>query len=394
MTYTAQPSPTPIGTSRQQIVSPQPAPAPTVAWSDTEWNKVFNDYWNKGYNRNFGSSFTGSGMYGDAQTKGYMSGLAKAPQAQINTTTQPGSVPVQSPSVQQGPSEADLQNEMMNQINSMYSQSESILNDQTTNLGQQSELAKQGINLQRDQAERSYKSAYEEAQKLAEGQKNTLELSQRSAESEAIRNLNALQQQASSRYGQGSSTGGAVFEIISQEFLRNQGNIQAAYFNSLDKVNQFTSQAFQVFQNANQKLEEDVALKMQQVDQSFRDGLLQISMAKAQNEQAKSQARINLMQDALTNARNIANFKLESEIGLIVWKEQQRTQAQDAINYAKQLASEAEQNTFAGQSQIEDVRNSSFLNNNTSSGLQAYNYKPRIQNRDDEFRQFSNPWLS
>ncbi len=76
------------------------------------------------------------------------------------------------------------------------------------------------------QGQKTITGEQKELEDALASQGQQLEKSGQSAYSEAIRNLNSLFQTMASRFGAGSSTGGASSEIIGQEFLRNQGNMR------------------------------------------------------------------------------------------------------------------------------------------------------------------------
>ncbi|EKE05605.1 MAG: hypothetical protein ACD_19C00191G0001 [uncultured bacterium] len=393
--YIAQPSPTPK-TTPAGVYSPVPAPAPQQQWSNNAWNQVFNDYWNKGYNQNFGSNFSGSGLYGDAQTKGYLAGLSKAPTTQkVNTPTglQNNSFQQQSSPVSNEPDINGMQNQMDSQIQSMYNENVGLFNAQEANLGSQKTLSEQGVQLQGTQAKSAYQLALDQAMQSSATQQNTLNQTKQSSDSESLRNFNALAQNAQSRYGNGSSTGGAVFEVISQEFLRNKNNLSVAFQNSLDKVFQYQAQSQQIHQSAVQKLEEDISMKVKEIDQAWKDGLLNIQLQRNANENAKSQARISLLQDTLANARNIQNYKIEAQVQLDTWLTQQKQTNSDALSYAKSLASQSEMNTLNSASDMQVQNNSSFLNYNDAKGTTAM-VRPQAKKYPDDYEDFQNPWLA
>lgn len=396
MAYTAQP--TPIGTSAPQSYSPVPAPAPSSGSSD--WNTQWNQIWNQSFNAgiNLGAKPSVSSDFNSAVDQGYQAGMAKRPTTQkvttptglINNNVPQNTAPVSSNDQNIG----SMQNDINGEIDNLYNQSNSLFSQQEGNLASQKALSEQGVQLQGTQAKSAYQLALDQAMQSSAGQQNTLLQTKQQSDSESLRNFNSLSQNASSRYGNGSSTGGAVFEVISQEFLRNKNNLAVGYQNSLDKVFQYQAQSQQIHQSAVQKLEEDVAFKIKEIDQAFKDGMITIASNRAMNEQARSQAKVSLMQESLQNARAIQNFKIENQIQLDSWLTQQKQTSNDALSYAKSLATQSETNTFNDSANMQNQSNSSFLNSNDSQGATALNYKPLQKKTPDNYEEFMNPWLA
>lgn len=391
---TARPSPTPTssnGASASWTPNPVPAPAPTVAWNATEWN----NFWNSAYQSGFNSaSRPTNSMYQDAIDQGYNRGLSDAQQRRTTTQSTPTSaapVPTQSTPNSSVPNIDSQQNDLMNEINNLYGQSNDLFNQQESNLGSQRDTAISSVNAQGELGKKEYQSAYEQAMNSAKSQLNLLAQSKQSAQNEAIRNFNALSQNNQSRFGNSSSVGGAISEIVSQEFLRNQGQTRQAFQNSIDKVYSYEAQANQTYQLALEKLK-DIADKIAAVHQGFQDGMLQVAMQRTTNEQARSAARIDLMRSALDNARAIQNYRIENQIKLDTWLQQQKQSSADALAYARQLATQAETNSFSNASGIQNINSSSFLNNGSSGNAIANVYRP--QQRSYENEDYLNPWLS
>lgn len=93
-------------------------------------------------------------------------------------------------------------------------------------LGTTRDASKGDVNTTYGEGEQSINRQQKELEDSLSSQGVSLQKSGQSAYSEALRNLNGLFQTMASRFGAGSSTGGAAGEIIGQEFLRNQGKMR------------------------------------------------------------------------------------------------------------------------------------------------------------------------
>lgn len=378
--------------------SPQPAPAPSSGSSD--WNNQWNQIWNQSFNAGFnlGSKPSVDSSFNSAVEQGYSAGQAKRPTTQKVTTptglTTNNIAQNNSPVSSNDQNIGSMQNDINSEIDNLYNQSNSLFNQQEGNLASQKANAESGVQLQGKQAQDSYNSAWVQAQELAKANQNTLNQTKQNTDSESLRNFNALEQNAQARYGANSSTGSAVHEIVSQEFLRNKNSLAIAFQNSLDKVFSFQADAQKTYTMAGQKLQEDIAQKFKDIDQAFKDGMITIASNRAMNEQNRSQAKVSLMQESLQNARALQNFKIENQIQLDTWLEQQKQTSNDALSYAKSLATQSETNTFNDANSMQNQNSSSFLNYNTNPNQNTAMYRPLQPKANEDDYSKLNPWLA
>ena len=124
---------------------------------------------------------------------------------------------------------------------------------------------------------------------------------------QAIRAKNALTQQIMARYGMGSSTGGAVSDLASQEFYRQQGglneqkvNVGEQVMKEIGKVKLFTKGKLDELDRY--KDEAVTALK-----KDLGDRLNTIAVARAGIGENKSKMRLEAIQNTIASAREIAN---------------------------------------------------------------------------------------
>ena len=124
---------------------------------------------------------------------------------------------------------------------------------------------------------------------------------------QAIRAKNALTQQIMARYGMGSSTGGAVNDLASQEFYRQQGglneqkvNVGEQVMKEIGKVKLFTKGKLDELDRY--KDEAVTALK-----KDLGDRLNTIAVARGEMATNKGNLRLAAIQETIASAREIAN---------------------------------------------------------------------------------------
>jgi hypothetical protein len=158
------------------------------------------------------------------------------------------------------------------------------------------------------------------------------------AYSQAVRDYNALKQGAQTRFGGGSSTGGAVSELMGQEFLRGTGNLRQTLMSGI-------AQAFTYYNNAakfvgDKKLELQTALatEVKKVNALYDQKRADIEAQKYQNESAKQAARLDVLREQMANTQNLANAKNAAELELGVWQQQlQKTLATNLAQNAETI---------------------------------------------------------
>ena len=119
-----------------------------------------------------------------------------------------------------------------------------------------------------------------------------------SAADEARRSFSALQQQGRSRFGAGSSAGGAVSEIAAQEFARTQGRLGQAQIGAQQQLG-LEAGRLNTFISGKKN---DLDSWKRDAEKAVRDNLTtqlnQITLRKGELEDSKRVARLNLLQQA------------------------------------------------------------------------------------------------
>lgn len=305
------------------------------------------------------------------------------------TSYVPSSTPAPSPT-----SQVPTEDPRIGEANNYFNQANQLLDQQVALLGSTQATALQGIENYTGQQKSAYQEALDRAKGLAGTQKNETLLNQRSAESENIRNFNNLNQQAMSRYGQGSSAGGALTEILGQTFLRTAGSLREKTQATFQKIFDYESQSERDYAASVKKLEEDKALAIQQNADKFQAGLLEIATMRNTNEQAKANLRIQVLTDNINRARELEDYSKQLKDSYDMWLAQQKVSAEQGWTYANDLYSQAVNANLFSQQGIQETTQplASLGISPTTSNTQTSYYKQF--NKDEDELKSINPWLA
>jgi hypothetical protein len=155
----------------------------------------------------------------------------------------------------------------------------------------------------------NYNKQYEEERGRLTGEvtdkQTDFQTTLRSALQDAVRSYNALKQQKMSRFGGGSSAGEAVGELASQEYFKQQGNVQQE---GLRGEREFAKEFANIGQFIAQKKSELDMWKeesLTELKKNLNTQLANIQAQRNQTESDKAQARISIVQDSINRARAI-----------------------------------------------------------------------------------------
>ena len=124
---------------------------------------------------------------------------------------------------------------------------------------------------------------------------------------QALRARNALGQQIMSRYGLGSSTGGAVSDLASQEFYRQMGGLNEQKVNVGDQVMKEIGKVKLFTKGKLDELDQYKNTAVDALKKDLADRLNTIATARADINTNKAQMRLSAIQDTISSAREIAN---------------------------------------------------------------------------------------
>jgi hypothetical protein len=301
----------------------------------------------------------GGGAGGGAKTTGQSQGQGQGQQQQQSAPSEPD----------YSQQISELYNPYMNELNNMEGGIRNQYNEDTENYKGQYNTGKQKIQGENTEL---MQSLDENGRKFGEGV--------RSALADAVRYYNQVRQQGMSRYGGGSSVGGAVSELANQEFARQQGQIGTQRVQGEQQLMQETTKAKNYITDKYSQLDDWFKEANSKLASNFRDRLQEIAMRKADLESNKTRDKMALLNQTIERARNIqaANEDFKKQLGLF------------AVQTMAQLQG---QNFKVGD--IPGVYNQ--VANANFSGLQGANPAQQVYNRsknlgEDEFGSLTNPY--
>lgn len=314
------------------------------------------------------------------------------PVASPKTTPVPTTpnIPVQQPS---GPSESDLFNQETQQINEGFNALNNVYGQQESNARSQADVAKGDITKAIELQKTDLTNAQEIAQRQLASNKNDTELSKRKATDSLRNDFNALNQSNQTRFGGGSSVGGALFELVSKTYLQNKGNIEQGYLKSIEKIGEEQANQNLQYQSALAKVNQAFNEEIHSIDSQLQDALTQIAGMRGQAEVWKRERMLGLLEQARQEAVAKQNYLLQVQDEIKLWKLQQNQSIADAIAYNKSLLNEASTNISNQNSQISSY-GSGLLGYSPTQSTNTYAslYKKSGNNEDD--LSSLNPWTA
>lgn len=268
------------------------------------------------------NSYQVGGWYGD---KGQYQGngqWSNTPMGSVPSGSSVGSSNVETPQINF--------DEIYNPIFASYNEAERVLREnelptQLSRVNNDAANLMQNLTTQRDEGLTDVKT-----------QQQTLDKQKMSAFDAAVRSYNALQQQARVRFGQGSSVGSAANDILSQEFARNQGQIENTYAENFGKLQTYQGQIIKRFNDESIRIERDKQSAISEVNSKFAQAMAQINSQRAMAESEKAARKVQMLQDAIARSNQIAdNFKMQQQ-SLEIWKQQQNYQLTQGYNQLNQ----------------------------------------------------------
>lgn len=213
-------------------------------------------------------------------------------------------------------------NDIMNQIDSMYGPTMDALNQQEgVAAGYQATDTNQS-NLNKAQSLQSLMDQYDSSMALIGGNESKLSSAAQQARDLGARNYTQLQNQAMSRYGTGSSAGGAISELLKNEYLRGSFGVETNYQDQLATL-QSQAVAFKKASDEGSKyIQSQSQIELQKINDAFKKQMADISLIKGQTEAAKTQQKIQILQDSVNQTRAVAAQKQSMADSLAMFKQQ------------------------------------------------------------------------
>lgn len=318
----------------------------------------------------------------DAVRTGQVGSGASSVRPAVNIPTQPTNAPSQpQPSQPSQPSQPNI-----NEINQIYDPLNRAYDTYLTELEKQRPIAIEEARNQAATVENQLGTQLTQAGQTKNEAIQALDKAYRSAYDQAIRDANAARQQAMSRYGQGSSVGGAISEIIGQEFLRGTGAQRERKLGGIADAFKMYSAAEQFVNTKKGELQTALNTENKKINANFDQKLAEVNAKRYENEAARAAARYDILQQNYALAQNLANQKAAAELSLSVWK----SQVQEMIKY--NLASASANNNLTVPT-INTIPIPSLSGTTTSAVpvLNSYQIKsPILSGKDLESQTFEN----
>lgn len=305
----------------------------------------------------------------------------------------PTSTQVQSstPPVQQNGGQ-NYDQQMNSLIDDQYNSQMGILNQAGSNLLTSKQTQLSGLETGASQYDRSMESALQQALNSTKGQLETTESSRQKALSENRRNLINSQQSIMSRFGMGASTGGALVDVATESFYKTQGSIFEKGQAALNSIFEVENKANESYRLAKAKIAEDLAQGRKVIEDDYMGKVLQIESQKVDLGNAKSQVRMELLNQAKQRTEALADQAREQAFSLETWKAERQAETTGSTQYVNDLIKKLVAQNF--QQDIQGTPQQSLISQNTSgqTANMPSNYKPLWGNSNDEFDNELNPY--
>jgi len=252
-------------------------------------------------------------------------------------------------------------------ISDQYAPALGALGEIETGLRSSNTKNLEDVNTSFGEGEQSVNRQQKELEDSLASQGVSLQKSGQSAYSEALRNLNGLFQTMASRFGSGSSTGGAAGEIIGQEFLRNQGKMRESLTQGEQALSQESTKVKSYIADKVTQLGQWKREAIRSIDENFQNKMSEIAMRRGDIEANKTRDRIALLQDSVQRARDIQTRDQEFKQGLAKFAVETLQSASSKTFTPKEIAGIV--NEMMGQ-------NIDSFNRNTAAPGIGINYNP------------------
>lgn len=200
----------------------------------------------------------------------------------------------------------DLQAQLQREADAyagLANQSIDSMVDRVTNV--EAPQARADIENEFNRAKKGSEAAVTEQAQLTTKDIGKTEDSRRSAYDEAVRYFQAANQRLQSRFGMGSSAGGAATEIATQEFYRAQGGVDKQFFSTLDDIYDRDSKVRTYWRQKDEEFEAFRKEGLAKVETNLRAALLQADQMRLQVGQNRAQMKMDLLQQAAASAQQV-----------------------------------------------------------------------------------------
>lgn len=263
-------------------------------------------------------------------------------------------------------------------IDEAYGASAGYLNQAENALRSDYPTILQEIEAQRAAAQRTAESGKSSTLGTITEQQTLADQRNQNVMADARRLYDELTRGYQQRFGGASSAGLAASELAAVERQRQSGKIQQDYGNTMRQIESARTQVEQKYQDQLFQLDQTKQQAINEANRDFQNKLLQISQARAENEQSKATARLSALQDLRNKVYqiNLQNLQFQQTLA------SQKQQAELGLNtYTSQLSDLLGGATSATNSFTPEV-SSSLISTTTGAGT-TNPYIGSISKKDD-----------
>lgn len=210
-------------------------------------------------------------------------------------------------------------------------------------------------------------------------QERQLNQGAQSGYSDALRAYNALKQQGMTRYGGGSSTGGAIGELIGQQFMRTTGQARQQTENAKQQLGLELGKVKTYIGGKKTELDTWKREATRQINDNLSSKLDEINLKRGELESNKMVAKQDALRQAIADTKAIQAKDNEFKQGLAQWTIDQMQKTSGRAFTPEEVASvynEVIGQTYSGLTGGPQA--------NAQSGFQFNNRKP--QTEEDQLR--------
>jgi len=322
---------------------------------------------------------------------GYVAGKQPTVQGTNTQTNQTRSglsapIPVSS-QTSQGDNVQSLQDQQMAEINRLSDILNPLYAQLEGNAQSQADQSKSEVTTQIGNEKADLQSAYEQAMKNVQGQRNDTEVNKVNSLNGLNRSQNQLQQKYMAQFGGGSSAGSASREIVDQAYAQNRGSLESGYLGALQKIGEMQFQVDQQHQSLVKKADDALIAAVGQINEQFKARMSEIAGMRAETEQNKSAMKLQAITERVNQAQAAKAEQLQFLRELQFWKLQQDGDIKSALSYNADQINSMGQNVFAQNQNVAQAgQGLNSLGSNQASASTPYNYlNPAQTQKKDEF---------
>lgn len=296
-------------------------------------------------------------------------------QGLVDALIKKGYNPVDAKNAASGPNAGNLAKEYLgapqsdwdSQISSAYQPFIDSLNQMAGQFGQLRDSALSNAQQSWNEGQQTINNEKGELQANIDNQIGSVKQNFTSAADEARRYYNALKQQALSLYGSASSAGSGVGELATQQYLRNQGQLQNSLSTALQGLGQEGIKLGNYISEKKTQLDSWLRDAQQQISDNYATRIGEINSQRGMAEANKTNAKLALLQQSIQQSQQVQQAQQSFMQNLASWTVQQAQQTAQRAFTPQEVASI-----------YNDMMNQS-LTGFTGNGISGYSSNPQQQ---------------